>query len=182
MRFFRLYSPHALPVFIAILDSTATLNPGYCNRPIGARGFFWSKENYRLIFLLLRVGGKVMALFFYDTNGRVSGAVQKVYANILRARAAEGDGTLYVSPGKSPNKVDVSTLTDGQLQGYKLLNFNGKAPTKEAKFGCYTERFGYPIQSVTPSLYFSQVPTNPAFLAGVDCDTAEFDPAWFPNA
>lgn len=120
-------------------------------------------------------------LHFHDTQTNVDAAVQKVFVNLLRARAAEEDDTLYTDPENTNARIVVSIAADDDLVGCVLLGKRrrGKILRMDRRKGHVT-RWDTPMSCQNSDNWYALAPSSDEgyLMDGVSCNIADFDPAW----
>ena len=113
---------------------------------------------------------------YHDTQQKVQAACDRIFINMLKQRANEGDGTLYDNPGVSNNKVAISSMSDQALLNIPLL---GKKSGSLNRGSGYTLRWDKPEQCDNDNAkYYAEIHPDAAVLEGAVCETAEFSKNW----
>lgn len=115
--------------------------------------------------------------YFFDTQANVQAAVDKVYSNMVRARASEGDDTLYEAAPPA-NKITVSDKTDAELLAVPLFGSKNNVAQKESGF---TTRWAEIFQCNDDNTkYWSEMHPDSTMNNGISCATAAFNDNWLP--
>lgn len=119
-------------------------------------------------------------LYYYGTQSEVQAACDKVYVNMLREVASNGDGTLYVDPVNNTQKITSSLASDEDLVSIPILGYRKGVLQKSTGFTtCWDE----PRQCAHDATkYYAAVPEDVNLRAGVTASMQEFNQEWLPEA
>ena len=113
-------------------------------------------------------------LCYYGSQAEVQAACDKIYVNMLRNIADNGDGTLYVAPAISEDKVTVAEAADQDLLPVPILGYKNGVMNKTSG---YTTAWDTPKQCFDDGTkYWADVPAENT--GGITCPTAEYSSDW----
>lgn len=74
-----------------------------------------------------------MTTQYVGTKAQVIAAAEKIYCNTIKAKAIEGDGTLYINP-PATDKIIAASATEEELCSIPILGIKGGKLNKTGGF------------------------------------------------